>query len=218
MSFQDFTFSWFDPIVFIVLVVGLVHGRKRGMSGELVDLLAALLLVTIPALYYEPLAKLINKHLHLTLFWSNLLAYGAIAAVILGAFGFLKGKMGDKLVSKDMFGRFEYYLGMLAGLVRYACYLTVLISIVHARYVSPGVVEAERKKQEEAIGATVFSYGKIQMDVLYKSIVGSFVRENLGDSEVRLLIMPAVYTGKATEASGEKAWKGKTLDDVVKEK
>jgi uncharacterized membrane protein required for colicin V production len=206
--------SWFDPIAFAVLVVGLLHGRKRGMSGELIDLAGALTMVAVPALYYDVIAPPLAKFMNMQLFWANIACYFAIVFAIGIVVGVIKEKLGSKLVGADVFGRMEFYFGMIAGMIRYACYLILFISFVHARQVSTATVEADIKKQEETIGMFVTSYGKIQVDVLYKSVVGGAVRQHLGGHDGQL-IRPTALNQKSGD---EKQWRGKTLDDVMKEK
>lgn len=220
MDMQYFTVAWFDVVAFLVLVVGLFHGKHRGMSNELLDVFKWLLAVVISALYYEWPGDLIVKFLKLSRFHAYLLSYCGIAFVIHSVFGVIKAKVGKTLVGSDIFGRWEFYLGMFAGMTRYACMLMMGMALLNARYVSPAVVDAEIKKQEAIFGAEFFmTYGRFQLDVLYKSVVGQFVREKLSGQ----LIEPVVYvppTPGAGASGGaskkEKAWKGESLEDRMK--
>lgn len=211
MKMEYFKLAWFDLVAFFVLAIGLIHGRKRGMSNELLDVFKWLLVVVVGALYYEWPGNLIMQYGKLSRFHSYLLSYGLIAFVIHSIFTGIKAKVGGKLVGSDIFGRAEFYLGMIAGMTRYACMLIVAMAILNARYVSPAMVDAEMKKQEAALGSSFFmTYSKFQFDVLYKSVVGQFVREQLSGQ----LIEPVTYVPAA--GAPEKAWKGETLDDRMK--
>lgn len=213
MKMEDFTFAWFDAVAFIVLVAGLLRGRIRGMSNELLDVFKWLLVVVVGALYYEWPGDLIMKFTKLSRFHAYLLSYCLIAIVINSVFTGIKAKVGGKVVGSDLFGRWEFYLGMFAGMTRYACIMIMGMALLNARYVSPAVVDAEMKKQEAALGANFFmTYGKFQLDVLYKSVVGQFVRERLSGQ----LIEPVVYAAPGSDAAKEKAWKGETLEERMK--
>ena len=208
MKLNNFNFAWFDLFAFIVLVIGLFHGRKRGMTNELLDVFKWLLVVVVSALYYEWPGDLIVKFGKLSRFHACLLSYCAIAFAIHSVFAVIKTKFGLKIVGSDIFGGGEFYLGMFAGLPRYACMLMMGMALLNARYVSPAVVEAEMKKQEALFGGSFFTtYGNFQMDVLYKSVVGQFVREKLSGQ----LIEPVVYVPPppvpAADAAADKAKK-----------
>ncbi len=215
MKLDNFNFAWFDAFAFIVLVVGLFHGKKRGMTNELLDVFKWLLVVVISALYYEWPGNFLVEFAKLSRFYAYLLSYCAIALVIHSVFSVIKTKFGVKILGSDIFGGGEFYFGMFAGMTRYACMLIVGMSLLNARYVSPAVVAAEMKKQEALIGANFFTtYGNFQMDVLYKSVVGQFVREKLSGQ----LIEPVTYLPPAPggEGSKGKAWKGETVDERMK--
>lgn len=210
---KNLPFSWFDILAFIVLVVGLFHGKKRGMSGELVDLMCALTLVLLPPLYYEPLAKLLNQHARITLFWANIISFLIIIFAVFTVVGIIKSKMGDKLVGSELFGRMEFHLGMFAGLIRYACYVLVFLALFNARYFTKATAEAEAAKQREALGSSFFpTISEIQLDVLDKSVIGSAVREHLESQ----LIRGTTYTSKFVNPAEGPAWKGQTLEDITK--
>ena len=47
MAKMDFSFNWFDLCVLALLIVGIVVGRKRGMSVELLSVLQWLVIVVV---------------------------------------------------------------------------------------------------------------------------------------------------------------------------
>ena len=54
MRAGSFTVGWVDLLVVILLTVGVLRGRKRGMSEELLDVIKWTLIVLVAGLLYEP--------------------------------------------------------------------------------------------------------------------------------------------------------------------
>src|ERR1051325_2854502 len=120
MSFlSNLPFNWFDLAVLGVLFYGISRGRKRGMSEELMPLLKWLLVIVGCSFAYQPIGEIIAQDSKV---FSNLggylVAYCATALVIAAGFALITKLLGGKLVGSDVFGRNEYYLGMIAGTLR----------------------------------------------------------------------------------------------------
>lgn len=184
--------NWFDLLVLMVLCLGLVRGKKRGISEEMLDVFQWLVIVVVAALYYRPLGKFISDFTHLNLLASYMGAYVFLAVGIKLLFSWVKRMVGEKLVHSDVFGRGEYFLGMLAGALRMACILVVILSLLNAKYVSPAQLAAEAKMQRENFGTISFpTLGSVQQAVFVQSTSGTFVKRYLADQ----LITPTEYTG-----------------------
>ena len=56
---KDFSLSWVDCAVVVLLFVGLWRGRRRGMSEELLDIIKWALIVVLAGLGYQPIAQLL---------------------------------------------------------------------------------------------------------------------------------------------------------------
>jgi len=171
--------SWVDLAIVVVLIIGMVRGRKRGMSEELLDLLKWLVIVVGASFLYEPIG---NFMADMTVF-SNLSCYIAVyAAIILGVMGLfslIKRAVGEKLLESDCFGDSEYYLGILAGGFRYLCVLLVVLSFLHARYYSPDEVNARRETQLNNYGMVLFTFSEIQAEIFHRSFLGNLTEEYL---------------------------------------
>jgi uncharacterized membrane protein required for colicin V production len=214
MNFKELTPGWFDVVALIVLIFGLVIGRKRGMSNELLDVLQWLMMVVLGAMFYEPLAQLMMKVIPISLFLAQLVAYLGIIIGIKVGITLLKRAVGEKLVGSDLFGRMEYHFGAMAGLLRFACMLVVALSVLYARAFSLEKVEADLKAQEKEYGSAFFpTYGQIQRDVFYRSLVGQAIREHMKDQ----LINPESYVAKVGRA-GVAAEREKAVEDVMNPK
>ena len=177
---MQFHTNWFDAVCIIFVIVGLVVGKKRGMSNELLDVFSWLLIVVVGALYYKPLGQALANAVSFSFMWSYIMCYLGIALTIKIVFGYLKRALGEKLVGSDIFGRGEFYLGALAGGVRFLCMIIALLALLNARYVNKSMVAAKMKAQEQELGSAFFpTPSKIQSDIIYDSMIGTLARQHI---------------------------------------
>lgn len=170
----------FDVVVLAVLTVGLMRGRKHGMSEELMMLIKWLTIVGVCAFTYDPLGSWLAESSPISLLGSYLIAYITVALVIIGLFALVKHSLGGKLVGSDIFGRAEYYLGMGSGLIRFSCILLAALAILNARYFSPTEVRAREAFQNDVYGSNYFpGLDKAQITVFQTSLTGSWIKDNL---------------------------------------
>ncbi len=178
--FSRLSFNYFDFLVLIWLVVGVLRGRKRGMSQELLPTLKWICIVAIAGLNYGFLAALIEQNIGFGVVGANLTAYLLIAIIVHLIFSGLKSAFGEKLVSNDVFGRCEYYFGMTAGCVRFGCMVVALLALMHARIISKEEIAATEKMQRQNFEDIRFpTYGSIQQSFLFQSFSGREVRAHL---------------------------------------
>src|SRR5213082_2641138 len=109
--------NWFDLFVLAMLVVGIYVGRKRGMSLELLSVLQWLMIVFVAAITCEPFGKMLAELSGISPVLTYTAAYLLAAILIKIVFIMILRMAGEKLVASDVFGNFEYYLGMAAGLI-----------------------------------------------------------------------------------------------------
>lgn len=180
MNASHFQLTLFDLLVLGLIGYGVFRGRKRGMSEELLDVFQWLLIVVLGALIYSPLGKLVSRTAGFSLLLSNIIGYVLIALVIKLVFSMIKRNVGEKLVHADTFGRFEYYLGMIAGTVRCLCILIFALSFLHAKYISDAERAATAKMQQDNFGSISFpTLGSLQQTIFYESYSGKFIKKNL---------------------------------------
>src|SRR5437016_5950716 len=115
MKFQQLAPGVFDLIAVGMIIIGLVRGKTRGMSQELLDVFRWLVTVVGAAALYKPLGKFIADSTHLSLLFAYLWTYLGIALTIYLVFAAIKRAVGEKLVGSVVFGRMEFFLGMWAG-------------------------------------------------------------------------------------------------------
>jgi uncharacterized membrane protein required for colicin V production len=199
MKPQEFSVSWVDLMVVVLLGVGIWRGRKRGMSEELIDIVKWALIVVIAGLLYEPSGRFLAQ---MTSIFSplscNLAAYIALAFAVIGLCAMVKKSVGDKVVGSDTFGSAEYYLGMIAGAFRYACIMLVGMAFLNARYYTPEEVAASTKYQLDNYGSSFFmTVPDLQTEVFHRSFAGRLTHEHLNV----VLIRPT--SGEGRDLGGE---------------
>lgn len=178
---DNFPVNVFDLIVVALLVVGVLRGRKHGMSEELLSLLKWMTILVVCALVYEPLGKVFAGSSPFSLLSSYLMAYFAAGLLILILFAGIKRALGGKLIGSDIFGNAEYYLGMGSGLVRFTCMLMAVLALLNARYFTPAEVQAREKFQTEVYGSKFFpGLDTVQSMVFERSLSGPWIKHNLG--------------------------------------
>jgi uncharacterized membrane protein required for colicin V production len=215
MKIGTFAYSWFDLAVVAVLAVGILRGRSRGMSEELLDVLKWLSIVVLGGLAYQPLGTLLSDYTHLGLAAAYVTVYIGLAIALRLFFGWLKHLVGEKLVGGDVFGNWEYYLGMAAGAVRFGCYLVVGMALLNAYHVSPEQLAADARMQQENFGDISFpTLGRIQQSVFNGSASGQLVKTYLGHE----LIVNAPSERSAAPAETFRAKRERAIYEVLGEK
>jgi uncharacterized membrane protein required for colicin V production len=180
MNLNSLPVNAFDAALLLVLFLGLLTGRKHGMSQELMHMIPWLLVVVGCAYAYEPLGRWLAQSSPFSLLASYLAVYALGAMLILGIFGLLRYQFGGKLVGSDIFGRSEYYLGMGSGLVRFACMLVAFLALLNARYFSPREVTEMQKFQDDVYGANYFPTWHTAQEVVFeRSLTGPWIKDHL---------------------------------------
>ncbi len=194
MSLDKLPVNLFDFVLVAVLVFGVLRGRKNGMSEELLNVLKWFALLVACALAYDPLGRLFAQSSRvLSLLTCYIMAYIAVALVVLIGFALVRRGLGGKLVGSDIFGKAEYPLGMVSGLIRAACMLLMAMALLNARFFSPLEVKAMEKFQNDMYGSNFFpGLHSLQSTVFEQSLTGPWIKEYLSF----LLIKPTAPEDK----------------------
>ncbi len=184
-------FGWFDAVAVVALIVGIKRGRTKGMSVELLPMLQWLATIFLCGKLYAPISRPIAGVLHLGFPSTYPLAYILIALVVAIVFVFLRRTIGEKMSGTDMFGRMEFYLGMLAGAVKFACFLVAALALLNSKYISEEQRTADAKAEKETYGSSFFpSLASIQQDVFTHSFSGKLIKEKLSFLLIQPLSLP----------------------------
>ena len=180
MNNDLFSFNWVDLAIATLLLVGVMRGRRRGMSEELLDTLKWTAILIAAAFAYEPTGRIMATSSVFSLLSCYLTAYLLIALMVVLFFAYIRARVGDKITSADTFGGAEYYLGMMAGGYRYICIVLVAMAFLNARYYSPGEIQATVNFQQANFGDIRFpTLGEFQHTVFDKSLSGRLAQSYL---------------------------------------
>jgi len=197
-------FNWFDLLVVVVLVAGVLRGRKRGMSEELLTVLQWVAIMLSAAFGYGPFGEWLAATWKIfSPLFSYVTAYLAIAVVVHLIFLVIKRGLHGKLVGSNAFGSGEYYLGMPAGMLRFACILMCVLALINARLYSQAEIRANEAYTKDVYGSDFFpGLHSLQVNVFENSFLGPHIREYLDF----LLIKPTAPEGG--KQLKQKEWQG----------
>ena len=198
----DLSLNWFDLVALVFIVVGVVVGRKRGMSTELLVVLQWLTIVFLAALATPPFGTMLANLSGFSPVVTFITAYLLAAIVIKVLFFAIKRMSGEKLVASDAFGGFEYYLGMTAGGIRFACMLIFALALLNAKQISDKDLTVQRNEQMDSLGSIYFPpFGSIQRAIFRGSFTGRMVKEYLSAQLIN--VDPSAGSGPSRENIGQ---------------
>ena len=188
---MNFPFNWVDVAIVVFLAFGIFRGRKHGLSQELVIMIQWLAIIFACAFLHQPIGEFLASFsaLNLSLLFSLIASYLAVAAVIKIIFALIKSSAGGKLIGSDVFGAGEYYFGMAGALVRYVCMVIFAMALLNAKLVSEAETKATVASQIKLYDKdyfSIFRVDQLQLEVFENSFSGRFVKEQLST----LLITP----------------------------
>jgi uncharacterized membrane protein required for colicin V production len=185
---DNLSISWFDAVFVVMLVFGLFRGRRNGMSKELLPLVQWLLVVGVCGLAYPVVARMCVNYFGWGKALSDVTGYVALALVIFFIFAILKQKFTERLVAVNFFKGGEYYLGMMAGLVRFACVLLFALALMNAPVYSAADIAEHNAYVARTYGGGQAGFSgdffptfqSIQEQVFKKSFTGHYIKDHLG--------------------------------------
>jgi len=211
LKLDNLPFNWFDVAVLLVLVMGLVRGRKNGMSKEVLRTFQWLALVIVCGFFYDTAAQLLIN----TVAWNKLNSYVAgyliLAFLVWLVFVVLKKALVPSLTGSNFFGNGEYYLGMMSGMVRFACIIFFALALLNAPVYTPAQIAAHQAYVKRWFGGGIYGGNyvpdvpTVQDSVFKKSFVGPYIKDylgqlliNTGSPEPEPAQKPAPKTGVVT--------------------
>jgi len=207
----NFSFNWFDLVVGAVLIVGFFVGRKRGMSLELLTVLQWIAIVILAALACDPFGRMMGEYSGFNPVLTYITAYLLTAIGIKLLFVLFRRMTGEKLVTRAVFGNLEYYLGMGAGVVRFACILLFGLALLNAKQYTKAEIKAKLDHQQDWAGSIYFPpFGVIQQTIFEDSMTGRTVKQFLS---AQLINVDPTAAGTPTETIGQR--RTREIDDVT---
>ena len=178
MDLQHCPVNWFDLLVVIVVMLGIRQGRKNGMSVELVPMLQWMVIVAAGAFLYRPLGDALADSAPLQSLFCYIAMYIIVAMLVKCGFLLVKKLAGGKLTGSDVFGRAEFYLGMLGGAVRFCCILLAALALLNAPYYSAAEIAKNQAYQNDMYGSDFFpGLSNVQIQVFKESFLGGLLKK-----------------------------------------
>ena len=178
MDLGDYQLGWFDALVIALIVVGFFRGRKRGMSEEFPLLVQWVVILAGGALLHRPVGEFISNSTGMgKLFWFVTI-YVLWALTVKGVVTWIVRAKGDQLNLADNFGKAEYPLGIMAGMIRFVLVTLFAMALLNARLYTSTELKAMAKFQQDNFGdISLPTISSIQAAVFRNSLVGKVVKD-----------------------------------------
>lgn len=212
MNIGDYQLGWFDFLVVGLMVAGILHGRKRGMTEEFPALLQWIVILVGGALLYKPIGSLLSNMTGMgKLFWF-VMSYLLWGITIKLATVWIVRSMGDKISLSNMWGKAEYPLGMAAGCLRMVFTALFCLALLNARLYTNEELTSMAQFQKDNFGSVSLpTLGELQLQVFRKSIAGKAIKNH---SELLLIKSTAPRGGKS--GGNQPYWQPKkTMDSLT---
>jgi uncharacterized membrane protein required for colicin V production len=197
LALDNLPVNWFDGVVAGMLIVGLFRGRKRGMSKEVLPLLKWVSLVLVCGLWYPMAAQLLVNTASLSQLPSCIFGYLLLAFVIVLVFMVPKWLLVNRKAGNTLFGGAEYYLGMLSGMIRFACMLLAVLALLNAPFYTAADIKTHDAYVKRWFGGGMYSGNYfpslqiVQEQVFIKSFTGPYIKDYLGTLLIETAPPPA---------------------------
>jgi uncharacterized membrane protein required for colicin V production len=179
MNLDNFQINWFDFVLLIMILLGANKGRKHGMSVEMMVSLQWVAIVLLGACFYRPIGDMVAQSSAFTHLFCYIAVYIGIALVVKMVFTLIKKGAGGKLVGSSIFGRGEFYLGMVAGGIRFACIVLAAMALLNARAYNSQEIATDLKYQKDMYGSDFWPHiYTTQAAVFRESLVGKAVKDH----------------------------------------
>jgi len=209
--------NWFDLVVLAMLMAGMIRGRMRGMSEELLPLLQWLSILFVGAYTNEPAGRFLHTFSALPLVYCRLAVYLFAAVLLKWIFTALKHVMGDRLLTANAFGKGEYFFGTFAGAARFGCMVLMCLALLHAFYVPETRKPVAAKPLESDTGfLDSWSPESVKQAALSRSFVGPVVRQHLSTLLLKPEAPPA--PSKETKPTGPVQKHKRAVNEVINPK
>lgn len=207
---QSLSLNWFDVTIVLILAFGFWRGRRRGMSREVLPTGFWLTAVIGAGLGYQPLGDLLLSTGYVKQIFglganertiAYVICYLAIVLAAVVIFSLLKKIFKEKVSGSNAFGSGEYYLGMISGMIRYACIAIFFLALLNAPYYSAADIQAQKDYNNRWYGGGMKDYSgdfipsiaEVQAGVFRNSLSGPIIKNNLG-----ALLIQSTLPGRKT--------------------
>jgi uncharacterized membrane protein required for colicin V production len=186
MALNSLPVNWFDVMFVVVLGFGLWRGRRNGMSKEAMPVFQWLSLVLVSGMGYPFFAPTYANSLGTGKAASAMLGYCTLALATWLIFYILKRIFVPRLTGSNFFGGGEYYLGMVSGMIRFACILLAALALLKAPFYTTMEIKAHNAYVQRWFGGGLYSgnffpdVNTVQEQVFKKSFTGPCLTNYFG--------------------------------------
>ena len=171
----------FDAFVVGMLGWGIYAGKENGASGLWMDFIQWAIIALAGGLMGGLIGSAFRALFSAGPYWSQTLGYITWVLIICGFFAFLASKGKDEAIDGDKFGKLEYPLGILGGMLKKFFIVLVVMSFLNARIYTPAQLEASRQMQIKEFGSTLFpTITSMHFTVFKNSFCGPFLDKAFG--------------------------------------
>jgi len=148
-------------------------------------------------IWYPLAAQLLVNTVQLSQVPSCIIGYLLLAFVVVLVFMFLKWLLASRLGDKGLFGGGEYYLGMLSGMIRFACMLLAVLALLNAPVYTAQDIKKHEAYVKQWFGGGLYSGNyfpslyTIQGQIFTKSFAGPYIKDYLGPLLIETAPPPA---------------------------
>jgi uncharacterized membrane protein required for colicin V production len=193
----NLSFNWFDVALVLVLAFGFWRGRKRGMSREALPTAFWLVAVIGAGFGHQPLGDLLQSTGYVKKIFgatvnertmAYVISYLFIILVASIIYSMLAKLFREKVSGSNAFGSGEYYLGIISGMIRYACITIFFLAMLSAPYYSQADILAQQAYNNRWYGGGLKGYNgdfiptvaEVQQSIFKASAIGPAIQSNLG--------------------------------------
>jgi uncharacterized membrane protein required for colicin V production len=170
--------NWFDVFLLVVMASGIAYGRKRGLSETLIPMVRAIAILVAATFLYRPFGQFIVSISNFSLLFCRVAAYILLMIFVWLICIVLRRALGGKLIGSDVFGKGEYYLGMPAGLITFACFTMCGLAILNARLFTEKEIKATQAYVKDVYGSDFFpGLYAAQQSVFVESFTGPYIEK-----------------------------------------
>ena len=130
-------FNWYDPVVAVALIYGLWSGRRTGLSGEIIRVLALLLMVATAINFYQPVGSWLHRQSGLVKEVADLVAFVGLAVLVYAPSLPLRAAIRRRTKKLILAAALENTGGAIAGLLRMIVimmWVTVILSLMRSPF------------------------------------------------------------------------------------
>ncbi len=153
---MELRLNLFDAALVIMLGYGFHLGNREGASGLWLSAVQWLLIALPGGLMGGLMGSLFRGLIGAGPYWSQISGYACWLVMVWGVFAYLRSEGKDEAIDGDKFGRLEYPLGTLCGVLRNLFIVLTVISFLNARVYTRQQLAFDKQQQIEEFGTALF--------------------------------------------------------------